>query len=100
MSTSTGRRDFREIGPFEGFIQFHDSISAGDDPRQNVFQVFICDDDIYEELESFTIILELDQFIPQSGVIVDPNETQVIIIDDDGNDKFCKEFHCTCTSDS
>jgi hypothetical protein len=57
--------------------------SVGDDPRQFIFQVIINDDDICEELESFTIILELDPFVSQSGVIVDPNVTRIDIIDDD-----------------
>jgi hypothetical protein len=60
-------------------------MSDGNDPRQDVFPVFFYDDDIYEELESFTIILELDQFVAQSGVIVDPNVTRIDVIDDDGN---------------
>jgi hypothetical protein len=77
---------------------FSETITTGDEPRQDVFPVFIRDDDIYEELESFTIILELDQFVMQSGVIVDPNETRIDIIDDDSNDKFCQEFHYTSDS--
>jgi hypothetical protein len=74
---------------------FPEAISEGNDPRQDVFQVRIADDDIYEELESFTIILELDQFVAQSGVIVDPNVTRIDIIDNDGNYKYCQEFHYT-----
>jgi hypothetical protein len=64
---------------------FSESISAGNDPRQDVFRVIVADDDIYEEMESFTIILELDQFVAQSTVIVDPNVTRIDIIDNDGN---------------
>jgi hypothetical protein len=65
-------------------------MSDGNDPRQDVFPVFFYDDDIYEELESFTIILELDQFVVQSGVILDPNVTRIDIIDNDGNYKFVR----------
>jgi hypothetical protein len=77
---------------------FPESMSDGNDPRQDVFPVFFYDDDIYEELESFTIILELDQFVAQSGVIVDPNVTRIDILDNDGNYKFCQEFHYTFDS--
>jgi hypothetical protein len=62
---------------------FPESISVGNNPRQDVFRVLVTDDDVREELESFTIILELDIFVGQSGVIVDPNVTRIDIIDDD-----------------
>jgi hypothetical protein len=80
-------QDFQEIGEFEGFSQFPAGISTGE-RRVNCFNVLIADDDVDEDVESFTVILELD--VGQggaidSGVNVDPNVTTIFIIDNDGN---------------
>jgi hypothetical protein len=83
MIFHTGRQDFTEIGTFEGFIVFPDSISTGA-PRRSCFNVRITDDAIDENMESFTVILELDTFVMQSGIIVSPNITTIVIVDNDG----------------
>ena len=48
------------------------------------FDVLISDDDLYENTESFTILLELDSFTPQHGAVVEPPVTEIFIIDNDG----------------
>jgi hypothetical protein len=68
----------------KGSANFPASISIGNDPRQVRFRAIIRDDNIYEELEYFTIILKLDTFIMQSGVVIDPNVTTIFIEDNDG----------------
>jgi hypothetical protein len=57
------------------FIIFPESISTGE-PRRSCFNVHITDDVIDENMESFTVILELDIFVMQSGIIVSPNITR------------------------
>ena len=52
--------------------------------RRDCFNVSITDDNFHENTESFDILLELDTFTPQSGVIVDPSITEIFIIDNDG----------------
>ena len=59
--------------------------------RNICFDVFILDDLLYEDVESFNISLELDTFVAQSGIIVDPNLTEIFILDDDG--KTCTTFY-------
>ena len=46
--------------------------------------MIIRDDEVQEEMESFTIALELDTFVLQSGIIVEPNVTEIFILDNDG----------------
>jgi hypothetical protein len=62
---------------------FPESVSVGSNPRRECFNVSIIDDNIYEILEMFTVILELDSFVMQSGVVVDPNVTTISIEDND-----------------
>jgi hypothetical protein len=62
---------------------FPESFTIGNNPRRECFNVRIFDDDIYEKLEIFTVILELDSFVIQSGVVVDPNVTIISIEDND-----------------
>ena len=52
--------------------------------RRECFFVLITDDDFYESTESFTVLLELDLFIYQTGVRVDPPVTEIFILDNDG----------------
>ena len=52
--------------------------------RRDCFDVSITDDNLYENTESFNVVLELDTFTPQSGVRVDPSITEIFIIDNDG----------------
>jgi hypothetical protein len=62
---------------------FPESVTIGSNPRRQCFNVRLLDDDIYEKLEIFTVILELDSFVMQSGVVVDPNVTTISIQDND-----------------
>ena len=59
--------------------------------RRECFFVSITDDDLYENTESFTILLALDSFFLQSGVRVDPPVTEIFIIDNDG--KFIHNYY-------
>ena len=65
---------------------------ALDEIRSVCFNVFIINDDMYEDVESFNISLELDTFVAQSGIIVDPSLTEIFILDNDG--KTCTTFYC------
>ena len=55
-----------------------------DEIRSICFDVFIIDDLLYEDVESFIISLELDTFKAQSGIRVDPSFTEILILDNDG----------------
>lgn len=46
--------------------------------------MFITDDNLVEEVETFTLELALDSFEVQSGVLVVQNQTTISIVDDDG----------------
>ena len=51
--------------------------------RKSCFNVQITDDTLYEATESFTLSAQL--FDPdQTGIVVQPNITEVKILDDDG----------------
>ena len=52
--------------------------------RDICYDVFILDDLLYEDVESFNISLELDTFVAQSGIRVDPTLTEIFIFDNDG----------------
>ena len=41
-------------------------------------------DNLYEPTESFTLFLELDPFVMQSGILIQPNVTEVFILDGSG----------------
>ena len=58
---------------------------ALDEIRSICFDVFIINDDMYEDVESFNISLELDTFVAQSGIRVDPSLTEIFILDNHGN---------------
>ena len=47
--------------------------------RRSCFNVFITDDSIFENIESFSLLLELDSFVEQSGIRVQPNVTEISI---------------------
>ena len=66
-----------------GFPIFDPINFALDETRNICFDVFIVDDLLYEDVESFSISLELDTFVAQSGIIVDPSLTEIFILDDD-----------------
>ena len=78
---TTGIADFSEIFDSQHFSPSFAAI------RRACFNVIITDDDFYENTESFNVALELDTFVPQSGIRVDPSITEIFIIDNDG--KFC-----------
>ena len=55
--------------------------------RTMCFNIDIMDDNVREEDGLFGVILALDQSIPQPRVIVNPDTTHIIILDNDGNFK-------------
>jgi len=79
----TDEGDFTPILELGGFIRFVPGL-PGETSRRECFDVFITNDMLYENVESFTLILFLDTFVMQSGVIVQPNVTEIFIIDEDG----------------
>ena len=45
----------------------------------------ISDDDLLEDVESFTVSLQLTELLaPQSGVVIQPNVTEIFIQDNEG----------------
>ena len=54
-------------------------------PRRECFDVAITDDDILENTESFSLLLQEDKFGQQTGATINPNQTEIFILDDDGN---------------
>ena len=66
-----------------GFIVFNRNESA----RTTCFNVDIIDDSVTENVEHFSFVLELDTFMPQPGILVQPNVTEISIIDNDG--RYC-----------
>ena len=68
------------------------SISAspgtGGLPRETCTFVRIFDDDFYEDVEDFDIVLKLDPSTVQSRIVLNPNISTICIIDNDG--KHCK----------
>ena len=54
-------------------------------PRRECFNVAITDDDLLEDIESFSLLLQEDMFISQTGATINPNLTEVFILDEDGN---------------
>ena len=52
-------------------------------PRRECFDVTITDDDSIEITESFSLLLQEDRY-GQTGAIIHPNRTDIIILDDDG----------------
>ena len=78
-------QDFALDNTFGGIIVFPESDADIDAAlRRSCFNVFITDDSISENVESFSLLLELDTFVEQSGIRVDPNATVISIIDADG----------------
>lgn len=71
------------MGPDTGFVFFFASLPGGE--RRFCFDVCINDDLLYEDTESFTVILDLIPIDEQSGILVDPNIAEIKILDDDGN---------------
>ncbi len=64
------------------FIQFFTDTPR---PRRRCFSVSITDDDLYENVESFTLNLMFDPFEEmQSRIVIKPNVTTIYIEDEDG----------------
>ena len=59
-----------------------ESPTAG--PRRECFNVTITDDNLFENTESFSLLLQEDIFGPHTGAIIHPNRTDIIILDNDG----------------
>ena len=70
--------DFSAI--FEEFVDFRADNIAQDEPRRKCFNVFITDDDISEDTESFRVLMGLDPFVPQAGIEVNPAVTEICIL--------------------
>ena len=70
--------------PTFGIPIFDPNNFALDAIRSICFDVFIVDDLLHEDVESFNISLELNTSIVQSGIIVDPSLTEIFILDNDG----------------
>ena len=57
-------------------------------PRRECFNVAITDDDLLENTESFSLLLQEDIFGQQTGATINPNLTEVFILDEDGASKY------------
>lgn len=77
------RSDFGEISSSQSSLSFHES-SGSVNPRRECFNVSIQDDTISEDTESFLIVLNIDPSLTQDRAIIDPPETEIFILDDDG----------------
>ena len=53
-------------------------------PRRECFDVTITNDDTLENTESFSLLLQEDVFGPQTGVVINPNRTDIFILDHNG----------------
>ena len=81
LATSfTDGNDYSEVGESKGFIFFipNDANTGG---RRVCFNISITLDNLSEPTESFTLFLELDPFVVQSGILIQPNVTKVFILD-------------------
>ena len=76
--------DSNDLSPIFDFQIFAPSLPEEGVTRRSCFNVSITDDNFHENTESFEILLELDIFTPQYGVIVNPSITEIFIIDNDG----------------
>ena len=57
-------------------------------PRRECFDVTITDDNLFENTESFSLLLQEDIFAQQTGATINPNQTEILILDDDGIFKY------------
>ena len=72
-----------EVFEDEGFVGFLGT-DANTGGRRVCFDTPITVDNLYEPTESFTLFLELDPFVMQSGILIQPNVTEVFILDGSG----------------
>ena len=75
--------DFLEFFEAEGFVGFLGT-DANVGGRRMCFNTPITIDNLYEPTESFTLFLELDPFVMQSRILIQPNVTEVFILDGSG----------------
>ena len=52
-------------------------------PRRECFNVTITDDNLFENTESFSLLLQEDIFGQQTGATINPNRTDIFILDDE-----------------
>ena len=70
-------------------------ITLSGSERRGCFDVSIIDDLVLEEIESFTLSLSLDDFVPEGvrdQVTLDPSEVYVNIIDNDSEFDFSNNY--------
>ena len=53
-------------------------------PHRKCFDVTITNDDLVENTESFSLLLQEDRYGPQTGVTINPNQTDIFILEDNG----------------
>lgn len=85
---------FADANDFAG-VEFGDLSFIASPPgiRRICFSVFIIEDGEIESLtESFTVFLELDTSLLQSGIQVLPSTTEIIIVDSGSIGKCCMEI--------
>ena len=79
----SGTSDFTEKTEFIGFAR-----SPPNTLRRQCYDLSISDDGLAEGIESFTVVLRLDNsFGLQTGVIVQPNSTEIFILDGDEDEE-------------
>ena len=77
--------DFREVRPpFVRTVSFSPSVGSGN-IRRRCFNLFLLDDSVYESTESFA--LDLVPEASTTGVQVNPDITEVFILDNDGKNQ-------------
>lgn len=74
---------------FEDFSLLNEIVAFPTTPprtlRRNCYTITITEDELVETAESFTVMLSLDNtFGIQSGVLVQPNSTEIVIMDSVG----------------
>ena len=79
-------RDFTELIPLLSiYLEIPRSVgSSTAGPRRVCFHSTIINDDLFENTESFSLLLQEDTFSSQTGVTIIPNRTNIFILDDDG----------------
>ena len=78
--------DFTQLTAFLStpleFLSSPGSPTAG--PRRKCFNVTITGNDLVENTESFSLLLQEDIFGQQTGATINPNRTEIFILDEDG----------------
>ena len=74
--------DFTQLTAFLSILLVFPS-SPGSGPRRECFDVSIANDNLVENTESFSLLLQEDIFSQQTGATINPNQASVFILDDD-----------------